>query len=377
MTTPRPRSNTKVSREIVNSFELPDVLRNYQKQSIMRSEFFELLAAAFRLQDDAPIHVDSSQTTDISEKEPDASTNLTTITITTSTTAVTAAATRKVDTKEAAAFTSTTSTVSLAATRKVDTQEDELCLAVRRRLYRGNVEKADVVRRIADQWRKKDPATIQRYIRSVPNLPYLQVSQTVATVFPQEMGVNSDTEPLFDVLVRGRSGNKPIQMILDTGSQRVELPYVLIEANEVKTLHEVDGVHYGVTTLEIDGQVFDGVPFSCDRLQHETEITATDSITQTEVDEMDAKVALAAAVQANDPEVEQIKLSLAEIADTLARERKQVRWVWGVQRLLGRMGFLSRFPFQWLPSPEGVIIKFEQPAEPKFKRPKGETVTDV
>jgi len=91
---------------------------------------------------------------------------------------------------------------------------------------------------------------------------------------------------------------------------------------------------------------------------------------------MDTKEALAAA-EANDPQVEQLKLAVANVADTLARARKQVRWVWGLQRLLGRMGFLDRFPFHWLPCPGGVTIKFEQPSEREPKRPKVETVTDA
>jgi len=66
-----------------------------------------------------------------------------------------------------------------------------------------------------------------------------------------------------------------------------------------------------------------------------------DGITRAEIEHI--KVALAAAEQANDPQVEQLKREVAEIADTL------MRWVWGLQRLLGRMGFLARFPFHWRP----------------------------
>jgi len=55
---------------------------------------------------------------------------------------------------------------------KVDTKEDELCLAVRRHLHRGNVEKADVVRRIANEWRKAIPATTAVHpVRPQPDLP--------------------------------------------------------------------------------------------------------------------------------------------------------------------------------------------------------------
>jgi len=173
---------------------------------------------------------------------------------------------------------------------------------------------------------KRSPEFIARFIKSDPGIRYLNIENKPTAALPQVLGDYDDAHPRFPIFVSG----VPIEVILDPGSDVVRLPYVLVAKGVLKPHHQdEEGVYYGHTDLKIDEQIYAHVPYMCDENDEAL------------CEEMNEKLAT---LSPEDPEHAAI--------------HKSAIYQEGVQRLLGRTGFLNRFSFSWTPTPQGLEIQF-------------------
>lgn len=163
---------------------------------------------------------------------------------------------------------------------------------------------------------KLSASALEKFTHSPPT-SYYSIPRAPSACFPDlPQFPHYDTEPWLTVTLVSPTSRCQIPMVLSTGSERVELPYELV-GSILKPDLTLEDVSYGFIDMIVDGVEFKEVPYAASKPNMELEHLRTEGNTD------------------------------------------QAKWLFGVQRLLGRMGFMDRATFTCSPSPNSLDIEFK------------------